>query len=472
MRSLNLSREEDNLLDFDISNWSPPVEGSPFALRLESMIHGGQEGKSRSRVRNMIRLEKATQRQDIMNLSIHYSCCIDRPQRKAIMDLIKRDDREWVSFTMTGINEVGNMYSNVAFSEELQLLLQALKQIRVLKFRSSTINRGHGLELMLKEIPSFSNLEELHLEGWQIDRISASMLMNSLRCHTQKSIRFLSFRSCRFIGENTFPIFCRGLKCVESLSTLDLSHCNLQDTEIILLIGSLKTHPSIKCVDLEKNCCRTQSSVDTIAKWVSEVDCTLTALNIGALWTGFSEEGLLVRFVDPMPLLSAIGQNSSLCDLNVSENYLENEDIQYLTQSLLSQKWSSKLSSLDIGVNPFDENGAASLLQLVRGLKTVQNIEFENPFMTYECTQLVKIQAEANFFDTCIGKSVDISLLLWPKIFARIQKGIKPRKSEQVSKLSADHIYRLLHARTGSYGKQLSLRIALQKKRNHHITLY
>lgn len=466
MESSNWWHKDDDVLDFDVSNWPPPVEGGSYTLRLESMINGGIEGKSRSRRRNMIRLKEAQKRQDIVNLSIHHTCCIDILQLEAIISLVKCDDRDWVSFTMNGINEVGNLYSPRPFSQELQFLFQAFEKIRVLKLHSSTINRGHGLELMLKQIPSFTNLEELRLEGWQIDRISASTLVEGLRYHNEKSIRLLSMSSSRFLGENSFHVFCSGLKYVESLKTLDLSYCNLQDSEIIPLIESIKTLPDIEYLDLEKNFCRSQSSVDAIAKWISEENCKLRSLNVGALWTGFSDEGLLRRFVDPRPLFSALGHNSSLCNLNISENYLENGEIQHLTDSILSQKRSTNLCSLDVGVNPFDENGASSLLQLVRDLKTVQNLQFENSFMKYECAQLIKIQAEANYFDSFIGKSVDIPLSLWPNILARIQRGTRIGKSKKPSSLSSDHIYRLLQGRTGSYGKQLSFRIALQSTKS------
>ena len=469
MESWNRCHGNEDVLDFDISNWPLPTDGSSFTLRLESMIHGGIEGECRSRERNMIRLKKTQERQDIVNLSIHYSSCIDILQLEAIINLVKHNDRDWISFTMIGINDVGNLYSPRAFSEELRFLFQALKNIRILNLHSSTLNRGHGLETILRKIPSFTSLEELRLEGWQIDRISASTLIKSLQRHAKKSIRLLSMRSCRFLGENSFYTFCHGLKYMDRLNALDVSCCNLDDSEILPLIGLMKIHPGIECVNLEKNCCRTQSSVDNIAQWISESNCKIRALNVGSLWTGFSEEGLMQRFVDPIPLFSALGHNSSLCDLNVSENYLEEKEIRHLTESLLSRH-SRSVFSLDVGVNPFDENGAVSLLRLVRDLKTVQNIKFENSFMEYKCTQLIKIQAEVNYFDSFIGKYLDIPLSLWPNVFARIQQGTKPRKSKHHSKLSADHIYRLLLARTGSYGKQLSLRISLHNTKRKCFT--
>jgi len=464
MDSLDLIHGEDNVLDFDISHWPAPADGGKFTLRLENMDNGGKEGKARSRGRNIIRLKEAQVRRDIVNLNIHYLCCIDFFQLEEIIALVECDDRDWLSFTMTGINEVGNLYSPLAFSKELKYLFQGLKDMKTLTLQSSPTNIGHGLELMLDEIPSFSNLKELHLQGWQIDRISATTLVKSLRYQTKKSIRLLSMKSCRFLGENTFDMFCHGLKWMENLHSLDLSYCNLQDNETISLIETIKVHPSIDCIDLERNCCQSETSVDAISNWIREDDCKLRSLNVGALWTGFSDDGLLVRFVDLMPLFSALCKNLSLCELNASESYLDNEEILKLSESLSSRKESRKLTSLHVGVNPFDDVGAATLLRFVQDLQSVQSITFENPFIKYECAQLIKLQAEENYFNALVGKSVDIPLSLWPKIFTRVQKGKQPKKSGHVSEFSADHIYRSLRAGSGSYGKQLSLRIATQKR--------
>eukprot|EP00535_Pseudo-nitzschia_heimii_P004991 CAMPEP_0197192334 /NCGR_PEP_ID=MMETSP1423-20130617/24885_1 /TAXON_ID=476441 /ORGANISM="Pseudo-nitzschia heimii, Strain UNC1101" /LENGTH=434 /DNA_ID=CAMNT_0042645195 /DNA_START=96 /DNA_END=1396 /DNA_ORIENTATION=+ len=421
----NQNYGNEEILDFDISNWPSPVAGCLQTLKLESVIDCNSEGKNRSRARNLIRLEKAQERKDVVNLSIHYGCCMDSVQMNAIINLLTCDERCWVSFTMVGINDTGNFYSPRTCSKELKCLFQGIKHVRILRLRSSTLNRGHGLELLLERIPSFTSLEELHLEGWQIDRVSASTLIKSLGYHTKESIHVLSMRSCRFMGENSFDVFCRGLKFIGRLNSLDVSYCNLDDNDIIPLIGTIKRHPAIEKVDLEKNCCRTQSSVNAIAKLMSDNNCKIQTLNIGTLWTGFSNEGLVQRFADPKPLFSALQQNSSLCDLNVSENYLEDNEIEFLSKMLLLRNNRSNLRSLDVRVNPFNENGAVSLLQLVRDVKTVQSIKFENSFIRYECAQLIKFQVEINYIEASLGKKLDIPLSLWPNVFARIQQGTK-----------------------------------------------
>mmetsp|Transcript_7256 Transcript_7256/g.15519 ORF Transcript_7256/g.15519 Transcript_7256/m.15519 type:complete len:476 (+) Transcript_7256:368-1795(+) len=472
MEVWNEFKENEDVLDYDITNWSSPEDHIAYSLMLEGMIHSDTEERNRSRKRNLIRLEKAKKRRDILNLIIHYSCCIDTPQLEAIENLVTNDNRNWESFTMVGINDFGDFYSPQASSVEIQFLFQALKKIRLLDLQSCILHRGHGLEMMLKQISSFTSLTELRLQGWQIDRISASTLIRSLQEHNGKTIRTLSMRSCRFLGENTFFEIVRGLKCIDHLKTLEVSCCNLGDNGIILLIESIKTHPSIECVNLERNHCRTQASVSTIAKWIVESQCKVRALNVRALWTGFSEEGLEQRFVDPVPLFTAVAQSSSLRNLIVSENYLENDEIQHLTQSLLSRRESSNLYTLDAGANPFDEAGAKMLLKLVRNLQTLKNIIVENSFLQYKCTELIKIQAEINYFNAFMGKNLDIPLSLWPHALARIQKGTLNRMPNNYFERSTNHTYRLLRATTGSYGKQLSHRIALRNTVAKGSTIY
>jgi hypothetical protein len=97
-----------------------------------------------------------------------------------------------------------------------------------------------------------------------------------------------------------------------------------------------KHHPNnIECVNLEKNCCQMQSSVSAIANWIGESQCKLRNINIRALFIGYSDEGLLLRQVDPVTIFDALSRNSSLYGIDISENYPKENKIQYLSQSLL-----------------------------------------------------------------------------------------------------------------------------------------
>jgi hypothetical protein len=455
-------------LHFDVSYWPPPSEFKCYTLRLEELTHYEIQERINARIRNMKRIQCAQQRKDIVHLNMHYTCCIDQVQRDAVEALVQQDDREWCVFTMVGINGVGDFYSCPnATSEALFTLFMALQNFHVLNLHSSTWNRGHGLENILKAVPYFSKLKVLRLEGWQMDRVSVTTLMESLRFQHRKSVSCLSMRSCRFVGEGTFMHVVDGLQHVTNLKTMNVSYCNLDDSIIVPLANALQQHPSIINVHLGGNCCRSAESVQTIASWIRQPACQLLDLNLRSLWTGFSDEGLLQRFVDIAPIFDAISENQSIVRLSISENYLDNNDIAMLAHSLGTRP-TENLRFLDVGDNPFGEKGARILLSLVQNLRSIQAIRFENHFMHYNCSELVKLLAEFNtFHPSLLDPTVNVSLALWPHALEKVQ-----RKSDDeddyhsTQHRAANHLFRLLRSATGQHGHELGVRIAIH---NHSI---
>ncbi|MGK3762617.1 MAG: hypothetical protein ACI8RD_014935 [Bacillariaceae sp.] len=55
-----------------------------------------------------------------------------------------------------------------------------------------------------------------------------------------------------------------------------------------------------------------QSSVSAIANWIGEAQCKVRNLNIRALFMGYSDEGLLQRQIDPIPIFYEFSRNTSL----------------------------------------------------------------------------------------------------------------------------------------------------------------
>jgi Ran GTPase-activating protein (RanGAP) involved in mRNA processing and transport len=361
---------------------------------------------------------------------------------------------------MIGINGMGDFYSTPATAENLYSLFSALRNIQILNLHSSTLNRGHGLEVILKAIPWMDQLKELRLEGWQMDRISVSDLVESIKGQHKQSVTFLSMRSCLFLGEDTFLEWAAGLKDITKLRTLNISYCNLGDNEIIPLVEAIKSHPSIERVHLGGNCCRTQQSVSAIATLIGEQTCKLVDLNLRAMWVGFSEEGLVQRFVNLTPVFDALSENESIQHLTISENYLEDNELRQITKALLAQP-KRQLKYLDVGDNPFEESGAKTLIELVRGLPALHDIRFENHFLPYRCSELVKLLSEFNHYDKLFSdKSVEIPLSIWPHAFARLQQqGVET--SMPSDQRATNHIFRFLRSTTGPNGHELSLQIAL-----------
>lgn len=55
-----------------------------------------------------------------------------------------------------------------------------------------------------------------------------------------------------------------------------------------------------------------QSSVSAIANWIGESQCKVRNLNIRALFMGYSDEGLLQRQIDPIPIFYEFSRNTIL----------------------------------------------------------------------------------------------------------------------------------------------------------------
>jgi hypothetical protein len=425
---------------------------------LEELTHYDVNARIEARGRNLVRLNEAKQRKDVAHLEAHYTCCVDKIQLDALEELLTCDERQWLSFTLQGINGLSDFYARPASLESLTSLFMALRTVEVLNLHSCTLSRGHGLEVILKTIPFLSQLRELRLHGWQMDRISISNLILSLKEQDSKAVTLLSLRSCYFLGEDTFTALVSGLSSIEQLRTLNLSYCNLGDNEIIPLVHSLKSHPSIKCLHIGGNSCVTTDSVNAIADWVKEDSCQLQDLNLRALWIGFSEEGLVQRLVGLANLYHSLSVNKSLQNLTLSENYLENDDIDELTTALSS---SPVLSFLDVADNPFEEKGAETLLRLVYGCRALESVRFENYFMTYRCADAIKTYARFNYADRrLVDRPVNLPLSLWPNALSRVQNGCGDRIYSYNG--APDVIFHLLQSSTGDFGLPLSLRIATQ----------
>jgi len=447
-------------LDMDVAEWPPVDNKKLFTLRLEELTHFDVNPRIEARERNRMRLNEAKTRTDIAHLEVHYTCCVDKALRVVLEELLTCDEREWVSFTLKGINETNDFYTKPNALQGLSSLFIALRVVKILNLHSCTLNRGHGLDSILPSIPFMPNLRELRLQGWQMDPVSVALLMESLEWQKSKSVSLLSLRSCSFIGETTFQRLTEGLANVPQLNTLNLSYCNLRDDELIPLIHSLRDHPSIECLHIGGNSCITAESVEAISEWLSEDSCRLRDLNLRALWIGYSDLGLLERVVDLGTLFEAIAKNDSLQNITLSENYLETDDVKRLIGAF-PQK--TNISFLDLGMNPFQEKGAQAILTLVRECTSIEVVRFENDFTTFGCADAIKTHALFNYVDRrLMQKPCDIPLSVWPRALSRVQEGCDGKSYPESG--VQDILFRLLRAQTGQNGLPLSFRIAINRK--------
>jgi Ran GTPase-activating protein (RanGAP) involved in mRNA processing and transport len=367
---------------------------------------------------------------------------------------------------MLGINGMEDFYATSAVTENLHSFFTTLRDFQVLNLHSCILNRGHGLECILKSIPNFSRLEALRLEGWQMDRITVEALVDSLRLQYTKSIKYLSLRSNLFIGEDSFAVATECLQHIPHLETLNISYCSLGDDAVVLLIERLQLHPKMTRVHLGGNFCHSQRSVDAISNWIQHPSCNLQDLNLRSLWVGFTEEGLVQRFVDLVPLFQALSENGSICNLSLSENYLEDKEVLQLSKALLSRQ-KQDLRCLDVGDNPFEQKGAECLIDLVSNTRSLHHIRFENHYMQFQSGEFIKLLVEFNYYDkVLVDKSAHIPLSLWPKALAKVQEQQNQEENALGESRVPNHLFRLLRSSTGPFGHELSLQIALHSSKS------
>ena len=459
-------------LCFDVSEWpdpattagdtrAPPAKPVQYCLRLEDCTHVPIGERIRCHERNFKRLEVAATRVDITHLEIPYaSVCPDIIQEK-LEFLVRQNDREWSSFSLFNIHRMDDLYARPVDGEKLYLLVSAMKQFKEVHLQGCPASQGHGLDSMLKAIPDFENIKALRLEGWQMDRVAATGLVEAFAWNQHKSITELSLRSCRFQGERTFHQIVEGLSVnAKQLELLNLSFCDLLDQDIIPFIDLMKTHPNLQQLHLGGNTSKSQDTVASIAEWIKDPNCKLTNLNFRALWISYSDDGLLQRLVSFIPLYEALKNNKSIKNFTLSENYLENQDICKLSSALAARP-SNTLHHIDVAGNPFQEAGVKSLEIMLHNQKSLVSVHFENDiFPPYQCAASLKFLAQINKVEQKIRlkSSVHTKVQIWPEAFEKVQKTVD---DGLVS--SSSVIFHLLRSTVGPHGKELAMQIATHK---------
>jgi hypothetical protein len=407
--------------------------------------------------RDLLRLRKAKERSDVKHLEVHCTC-VDETVMEALVDLFTYDNRSWESFTLKGINDLGDFLDRTKPLEDFVPLFKTLGYVKSLNIHSCVLYRGHGLESLLEQIPFMTSLRELRIQGSEIDRVSVRALIKGIKDHDSKTLRLLSLRTCCFAGENVFHELVDGIASMEQLQTLNLSFCNLGDIHLMYLVNSMKSHPSIKCIHLGGNHCTTAESVASVASWVQETT-SLRDLNLRGLWIGFYQ-GLVQRQVDLSPLFQAIRNNSSLQSITLSENCLLGKDVKELGAAL---KDNSTLSYLDVSHNDLGEDGARELVTLLRNSAALEQLKFENNFCRFLCTGEIKAHAHFKWIDKrLLSRTSDTPLAVWPTAMVRVDEMCDERYFSR--ECIPDVLFRMLSAPSGASGLPLAVRIAMNER--------
>jgi hypothetical protein len=219
---------------------------------------------------------------------------------------------------------------------------------------------GHGSELSLHGFWSISaamkfnrHLTKLNLSDMQVTRQQVAALGAGLI--TSNSQHFKELCMCRVtFFDGAITELASGLKENSSLCTLCVDDGNLEDAELAELVDAVKSHPSLKQLQLWKNAGQ-EHALTALGKLLASRCCNLEYLDFS--YQAENQGGLTGRLGT---LVQGLLQgNSSLTSLHLPLNGLLDEDVDDLGQILAT----CKLEKLDLRNNGITRSGFVRLTQ-------------------------------------------------------------------------------------------------------------
>ena len=226
----------------------------------------------------------------------------------------------------------------------------------------------------------FQYLKELRIECQSIPESSAILLAEVLAMH-DCSLTNIVLQNSSFENSKSILSLAQGLDQNSSITLLDLSHCQLRDDDLKIILSSLP--PTLQVLDLECNFCRSDGMAALVAILLREdrnlVSLSLTNQHPGefggetldlsllglAIMSNQTLEHLDVSFNllttnDIRSLIASLSKNSTLKTINLMSNRLDDHSMQLIGIYLPRMRGLQKLS---ITANRFGEDGANGLRQ-------------------------------------------------------------------------------------------------------------
>jgi Ran GTPase-activating protein (RanGAP) involved in mRNA processing and transport len=155
-----------------------------------------------------------------------------------------------------------------------------------------------------------------------------------------------------------------ALQANRSLKIIELDDCNLAPEQIVKFVEALENHPKLDHLNLNLNA-TSSIAMYSIASLLSSGSSTLSKLDLGRQQLGQNEK------VDIKVLSNALKLNTSLIELNLSSNGLDDEDVALIADAIVEN---STLQRLTLNNNKITDVGIQSLadrLPEMKGLKAL-----------------------------------------------------------------------------------------------------
>jgi Ran GTPase-activating protein (RanGAP) involved in mRNA processing and transport len=297
-----------------------------------------------------------------------------------------------------------------------------------------------GLNLQTNTLLTQLELFEEELMGVPVRDLAEGLMVT-------KSLRLLELSFCQFDNKGV-EMLALGLHQNQSLESLLLPGCELEDDQITQVIQSLLNHPRLGHIKLFRNHCGTEGA-SAVAKLLAapptrdETDTTRPAiirsldlkyqqferankLDLGLISSQLAENTYLTSLIlsfnklndtDAETLAHGLRNNRVLQELDLRANRIRDAGTIALAEHLVANQHTSLIKLFLFG-NPFGGEGGRALLQSIRGNSEMVILNMDYNSCSYDeiqfCTYL-------NRAGRRLLKEDRLNPAIWPLVLERAQ---------------------------------------------------
>ena len=199
------------------------------------------------------------------------------------------------------------------------------------------------------------NIQCLHINNNHFDNVCMDILNGGLV--TNKSIKFIDINHQQFVTAfgwgSFFDLFCSNSNC--SVEQIDANENDVGDAGAISLGDSFAVKRTITMLDLQNSRCITQVGWQGFSEGLRSPNCSLLKLNISRC--EINDEGALA-------VASALGENTSLEELNMSNNRNISSP-GWIDCFHIMRQYKFRLKELDLSGNNIDDLGVTMLVTIL-----------------------------------------------------------------------------------------------------------
>jgi Ran GTPase-activating protein (RanGAP) involved in mRNA processing and transport len=396
------------------------------------------------------RVQKAKCDASVKNLSIR-EVHINPQVAAAVVDLLR--DRQWERINMGDVTgQVDVIVAAVALALDNVQRLVLLSNDRIDHQALFALGMGLTRNTSLKYLRL-----RVRLSGQYAVALRKGLSHN-------KTLEHLHLRQSTFSNDAVDAI-AKALQVNQSLKIIELDGCHLAPEQVVKFVEALINHPKLEHLNLNQNA-TSSVAIHSIASLLVSGSTTLSKLDLGQQQLGQNEK------LDMPVFANALKLNSSLIELNLSSDDLDDEDVALIADALVEN---STLQRLTLNNNIITDVGIQSLaarLPEMNGLKelwlldnlfhpegaralvdaTSINFELERVYIARSSdADVMMVYQKQITYNLCLNmggrkllKAHNVPNSLWPVVFERAVKMIRWGSFVDGRAAQADVIFYLL----------------------------